>query len=209
MPFRMNTVSDIAPPGAQSPVGCWDLFWTFFKISLLTLGGGLAMAAVMRYELVLKRRWLDEDDFMAEMSLATVVPGVIAVNLAYLQGRRLRGKKGSAAATLGAVLPSFCVILLIAWLALPYLDRPKVAAFFRGCAVAVAGQLAFTGFTFGRKLLHDARAGLVCLFGLLLAGVLHVHPVGAVLAAGALGYVLALIRPAPDADSEETMEPPV
>ena len=58
----------------------------------MTLGGGLAMATVMRHELVLKRQWLNDDDFMAEMSLATLVPGAIAVNVAYLQGRHLRGE---------------------------------------------------------------------------------------------------------------------
>ena len=90
------------------------------------------MATVMRHELVLQRQWLDDDDFMAEMSLATLVPGAIAVNVAYLQGRRLRGKVGAATAVFGTVLPAFGLILLVAWVALPYFSHPQVAAFLRG-----------------------------------------------------------------------------
>ena len=90
------------------------------------------MATVMRHELVLKRQWLNDDDFMAEMSLATLVPGAIAVNVAYLQGRHLRGKTGAAMAVFGTVLPAFGLILLVAWVALPYFSHPWVAAFFAG-----------------------------------------------------------------------------
>ena len=106
------------------------IFGAFFRIGLFTLGGGLAMSPVMRHELVIKRRWLNDDDFMSTMSLATIVPGAIAVNIAYLLGRRLRGKAGATAAILGTVVPSFFVILLIAAFLLPYFDYPKVTAFF-------------------------------------------------------------------------------
>lgn len=167
------------------------------------------MAAVMRHELVLKRRWLDDREFIAEMSTASVVPGAVAVNLAYLQGRRLRGRKGAAAAALGAILPSFCTILFIAGFALPYLNRPRVAAFFRGCALAVAGQLAFTGFAFGRTLLRDWRRIAVCAIGVWLVGGLRVHPLWAVLAAGGLGFFLRrdAPRPNPATDPAGTMRP--
>ncbi|HEO72206.1 MAG TPA: chromate transporter, partial [Candidatus Hydrogenedentes bacterium] len=88
---------------AAQRISLANLFWTFFRIGLLTFGGGVAMAAVMRYELVLKRRWLGEDDFVSAMSAATAVPGVIAVNLAFLQGQRFRGLPGAGAAVLGTI----------------------------------------------------------------------------------------------------------
>ncbi len=175
-------------------VGCASIFFTFFRIGLFTLGGGLAMATVMRHELVLKRKWLEDHDFMDAFSLATLVPGVIAVNMAYLQGRRLHGKAGSAVAIIGTILPSFFVILLIALFALPWFSHPVVAAFLRGCAIAVAGQLAFAGFVFGRRHLHTWRNGLVCLAALAVAVVPGVHPVFAVVVAGVLGYFLCVER---------------
>jgi len=167
-----------------------DIFRTFFRIGLFTLGGGLAMTPVMRHELVIRHRWVKDADFVSVMALATVVPGVIAVNVAHLLGRRLRGKRGSLAAILGTVLPSFFAILFIAAFFLPFFRHPKVAAFFRGCAVAIVGQLAFAGFVFGRRLLLSWRQVSVCAVGLVTVGVLQSHPLWAIIIAGALGYVL-------------------
>ena len=181
----------------NTSIRCLDLFQTFFRIGLFTLGGGLAMATVMRHELVMRKRWLDDDDFLAEMATATVVPGAIAVNLAFLQGRRLRGTKGALAAVLGTILPSFCIILLVAWSISPLFSNPYVARFFQGCAIAVAGQLAFAGVSFGRKLLHGWPAFIVCAAGLLTVGVLRLHPVLAVLITGALGFCLHPFSTAP------------
>jgi len=188
----MNTLNDQPTNREQEgrSVTYLALFWTFFRIGLLTLGGGLAMATVMRHELVLKRQWLNDDDFMAEMSLATLVPGAIAVNVAYLQGRHLRGKTGAAMAVFGTVLPAFGLILLVAWVALPYFSHPWVAAFLRGCAIAVGGQLAFAGFIFGRRHLRNWRNGVICGVGLAIVAGLQWHPVAAVLATGGLGYLL-------------------
>jgi chromate transporter len=118
------------------------------------------------------------------------VPGAIAVNLAFVQGRRLRGAPGAAAAILGTVLPSFCVILAIVWVAQPYLGRPRVAAFFRGCAIGVAGQIAFTAFVFGRRLLRSWRSVVVCAAGVAVVVVLGVHPLFALIASVSLGYWL-------------------
>ncbi len=164
------------------------IFHAFLRIGLFTLGGGLAMAPVMRHELVIRRRWVRDADFMAVMSLATLVPGAIAVNIAYLLGRRLRGKRGSAAAVLGTILPSFFVILIIAGFLLPFFEYPGVAAFFRGCAIAVAGQLAFAGFIFGRKLLRQWQHVAVCAAGVAAVGVLGMHPLGGLIIASVLGY---------------------
>lgn len=148
------------------------------------------MATVLRHELVLKRRWVQDDNFMAELSTATLVPGAIAVNMAYLQGRRLRGKTGATVAILGTILPSFCIIFLIAWVALPYFTHPKVAAFLRGCAIGVVGQLAFAGLIFGRKHLRSWRNAIVCAVGLIVVSVFKMHPVWAVITAGGIGYFL-------------------
>jgi len=148
------------------------------------------MATVMRHELVLRKRWYDDREFMAEMATATVVPGAIAVNLAFLQGRRLRGRSGAVAAVLGTVLPSFSIILLVAWIAAPFFANPKVATFFQGCAVGVGGQLAFAGYAFGRKLLRGPRSLLICLLGLVVVGGLGLHPIWAVVVTGLCGFML-------------------
>lgn len=175
---------------AKGSVSFTSIFWTFFRIGLFTLGGGLAMSPVMRYELVIKRRWVQDGDFMATMSLATVVPGAIAVNIAYLLGRRLGGKRGSTVAILGTILPSFFVILFVAGILLPLFNYPKVTAFLHGCAIAVAGQLAFAGFIFGRKLLRRWQHFVVCAAGVIIIGVFGVHPIWGLITASMLGFWL-------------------
>ena len=200
-PTGIMTTSEV--DGAEAQVSCMDIFGTFFRVGLLTLGGGLAMATVLRHELVLRRRWIRDEDFMAELSTATLVPGAIAVNMAYLQGRRLQGKIGATVAVLGTTLPSFCIILLIAWVALPYFTHPKVAAFLRGCAIAVVGQLAFAGLFFARRYLRNWRNAIVCAAGLIVVAVFRTHPIWAVVAAGGIGYFLCEKEQTPGMDERE------
>ena len=98
---------------------------------------------------------------------------------------------GAATAVFGTVLPAFGLILLVAWVALPYFSHPQVAAFLRGCAIAVGGQLAFAGFIFGRRHLRNWQNAVVCAVGLVIvAGLAGGNPVAAVLATGGLGYLL-------------------
>ena len=166
------------------------IFWTFFRIGLFTFGGGLAMGTVIRYELASKNKWVTDDEFLSEFATATVIPGSIAVNIAYLQGYRFRGKIGAATAVMGTILPSFITIFAIAYFGLPYFNHPKVVAFFRGSALAVAGQLLFTGFIFGKKLLVKWKNFLICLISLLMATVLGLHPIWSLITAAILDYFL-------------------
>lgn len=183
-------LSDSNTDAAKKQISYLNIFWTFFRIGLFTLGGGLSMAVVIRHELVLKRRWIKDRDFLAEMSTATLIPGAIAVNMAFLQGRRLKGKGGATMAISGTILPSFCIILLIAWFALPYFSHPLVSAFLRGCAIAVVALLAFASYIFGRKYLRKWSDVIVCAVGLFAVAVLGLHPVWGIFIAGALGYSL-------------------
>jgi len=166
------------------------IFWTFFRVGLFTLGGGLAMGTVIRYELLLKNKWINDNDFMSEFSTATIIPGSIAVNIAYLQGNRLRGRMGAATAVIGTILPSFFIILAIVYFGLPYFDHPKVVAFFRGSALAVAGQLAFTGFIFSKRLLVKWRNLIICLISLFTVAIIGLHPIWSLITAAVLGYFL-------------------
>ncbi len=167
-----------------------DIFWTFFRIGLLTLGGGLAMSPVMRHELVIKRHWVKDSDFCSIVALATVIPGAIAVNIAYLLGQRLGGKRGLILAILGVILPSFIIILFIVTILFPFFYHPTVVNFLRGCAIAVLGQLGFASFVFSRRLLRRWPHFIVCATGILVIGVFGMHPIFGLIAASLLGYWL-------------------
>jgi len=174
----------------KQDISLLEIFWIFFRIGMFTLGGGLAMSMVMRHELVNKRQLLDDDDFCSIVAMATAVPGLIAVNVGYLLGRRLRGWKGIILSVLGVVLPSFFIILLIVSLLLPYFYNPMVVNFLRGCAIAVVGQLAFASYIFSKRSLRKWSHLAVCALGVLILVVFKFHPIFALIVVSLVGYWL-------------------
>lgn len=109
----------------------WELFCVFFKIGAFTLGSGYAMMPQIKKELVTRRRWLDEDEFIDIVAVTQSAPGPIAVNLAVFLGLRIAGVKGLIATAFGSVLPSFIIILMIAMLFQGIQNDPLFVAAFK------------------------------------------------------------------------------
>jgi len=114
-----------------------DLFLTFAKIGLFTFGGGYAMIALIADSCVEKKRWISHDEMMEIAVIAESTPGPIAINCATYVGYKQKGLAGAVAATVGIVLPSFCIILLISSLLDNFLEIAWVAHAFRGIKIAV------------------------------------------------------------------------
>ncbi|MGM0597754.1 MAG: chromate transporter [Myxococcota bacterium] len=178
-----------SPSQDQNDITCLHLFLIFFRIGLTTFGGGFSMAAVLRHELVLKRQWLRDKEFFNTLSLATSIPGAVAVNLAFLEGHRIRGFRGAIAAVAGQIFPSIMVILLIANFAVSYFEQPLVSAFLKGASIAVTGQIAFATITFARKLRLHWQNALACCLGLVVV-IAGFHPVWAIVVAACSGYMM-------------------
>lgn len=119
-----------------------SLFGTFFKIGAFTLGGGYAMIPLVQREVVDNRHWIGEEEFLDLIALAQSAPGIIAVNTAVFVGYKINGWKGLIASVLGAVLPSFTIILLIASVFTRFRDYPQVEAVFKGIRPAVVALIA-------------------------------------------------------------------
>ena len=118
---------------------CLQLFLTFFEIGLFTFGGGYAMISIV-FEKVLNHGWLTEAELLNMIAVAESTPGPIAVNMATFVGSTQAGLIGSACATLGIVLPSFIIILLISAVIKNFINYAGVQAFLSGvrpCVVAL------------------------------------------------------------------------
>lgn len=89
----------------------WEIFWSFFKIGLFTFGGGYAMIPLIQREVIDHRKWIPASEFLDLLTLAQSVPGPIAINTAVFVGYKRSGLRGACASLLGAVLPSFLIIL--------------------------------------------------------------------------------------------------
>lgn len=122
----------------ENKVSLLDLFGVFAKIGGLTIGGGLAMIAVIERELVQKRKWITDEELLDMIAVAESTPGVIAVNSATFVGFKLRGFLGALIATIGVVAPSFVVISLIALVFEWFLGFELVTWAFKGANAAVA-----------------------------------------------------------------------
>ena len=118
-----------------------QLFWTYLKIGTFTIGGGYVMLSMIEREIVDKKEWIDREEFMNMIALAQAAPGLIAVNSAIFIGWRIGGWRGVIATVLGAVLPSFCIILAIAMLFQDYKNYPAVEAIFKGIRPAVVALI--------------------------------------------------------------------
>ena len=86
-----------------------DLFLSFFKIGLFTFGGGYAMINLLQNEFVLKKKWLNEDEFLNIIAIGESTPGPIAINSSTFIGYKVGKFWGSLFSTLGVVLPSFII----------------------------------------------------------------------------------------------------
>ena len=105
-----------------------QLFLTFFEIGAFTFGGGYAMISLVS-EKVLVNGWLTEAELLNMIAVAESTPGPIAVNMATFVGSTQAGILGSALATLGVILPSFIIILLISAVMKNFLKYHGVQAF--------------------------------------------------------------------------------
>ena len=90
-----------------------DLFLTFFKIGLFTFGGGYAMLPLIMQE-VESHGWMEQQELINFVAVAESTPGPFAINIATYVGSEMGGVLGSVCATIGVVMPSFIVILIVA-----------------------------------------------------------------------------------------------
>lgn len=120
------------------------LFLTFLKIGAVTFGGGYAMIPLVK-EAVLQNNWLTEEMFVNFIAVAESTPGPIAINMATFIGASQAGFFGSVCATLGIVLPSFIIILLIATIIKNLMHFSGVKAFLTGLRPVICGLIVATG----------------------------------------------------------------
>lgn len=135
---------------------CLSLFWELFKIGLFTFGGGYAMIAVFERELVEKKNWLTNDEFTDVVAIAESTPGPLAINSATYVGYKTAGVLGSFFATLGVVLPSFIVILIISLFFDAFLELEYVNYAFRGIQACVSFLIISAGIKMLKKLKMNA-----------------------------------------------------
>ncbi|MCR5741354.1 MAG: chromate transporter [Gammaproteobacteria bacterium] len=129
------------------------LFWDYFKIGLFTFGGGYAMISLIQKTFVEKRKYITDEDLLNIVAIAEATPGVIAVNSATYIGYKVAGFLGSLFATIGVVLPSFIIILILSFFYEQFIQIEWIKAILSGLMIAVI----FLIFRAGIKLFKSAN----------------------------------------------------
>ncbi len=160
----------------------FQLFYTYLKIGTFTLGGGYAMLPLIQREVVDRKKWIDEEEFLNMIALAQAAPGLIAVNSAIFIGWRIGGWRGVCGAVLGAVLPSFLIILAIAMVFSEWKELPAVEAAFKGIRPAVVALIAAPLFKMAKAAKISWLTALIPIAAALLIWLGHVNPVWVILA---------------------------
>lgn len=165
----------------------WQIFWTFFKISPVTFGGGFAMIPSIEREIVEKRKWLDSDEVTDVFALSQSVPGAVAINSATFIGHRIGGIKGALAAMIGVSLPTFFIVLVLGISYFFIHDNPKLEAAFVSIRVTIVAIIVYAAIRIAKTAIVDKTT-----FCIMLAGVpalFFIHPVVAILLGAVIGTI--------------------
>lgn len=117
------------------------LFGLFFKIGIMTFGGGYAMLPMLERELVTKRNYVTMEEIMDYFAVGQCTPGIIAVNTATFIGFKRKGIPGGIFATLGVVTPSILIITALASVLQLIAGNEIAESAFRGISVAVCALI--------------------------------------------------------------------
>lgn len=163
---------------------------SFFKIGAFTLGGGYAMLPLIQDEVVDNKGWIDEAEFLNIIAIAQSVPGPIAINTAAFTGYKLKGIKGAVFATLGAVLPSFTIIIVVATFFLSIKDSPFVQRAFMGIRPAVSALIVYSVVKMLKSNEIKGLALLIPLLSCMGIVLLNLHPVLIIILAAVSGIMI-------------------
>lgn len=166
-----------------------NAFIAFFKIGAFTLGGGYAMLPLIQAEVVDKKKWLSNEEFIDTIAIAQSSPGPVAVNSSIFIGYKLSGVIGSIVCTLGVVLPSFISILLIVKFLYQYRNNEIIDQVFSGIRPAVVALIFSSVYKLAKTSKLNKYTLLISLLSLMVIVLFNVSPIIVILLGG-LGAVV-------------------
>lgn len=174
----------------------FQLYFTYFRIGLFTIGGGYAMLPMLRREVVEKYGWATDEEMLDYYALGQSTPGIIAINVSTFIGYKRAGILGGIFATLGMVTPSWIIIISIAKFFDAFSDNQYVISAFTGIRVVVVVLILNAVIKMGKKSIKNALGFVIMLAAFSALVFLSVSPVYVVITAGILGVIINTIKEA-------------
>lgn len=166
------------------------LFISFFKIGAFSFGGGYAMLPLIREEIIEINNWLSLKEFVDILAISQITPGPIAINSATFLGYKVGGFFGSVVSTIGVVAPSAIIVLIISHFLAKFKDSKYVKWAFTGLRPVVLGLIASAGLLVAKDVFIDIKSIIIAVGIFYIITFRKVHPILAIVIAGALGVIL-------------------
>ncbi|MDD6212760.1 MAG: chromate transporter [Clostridiales bacterium] len=167
-----------------------QLYCTFFRIGGLTFGGGLTMLPMLKYELIDKKHWVEEEELLNYYAVGQCTPGIIAVNTATFVGYKRKGIPGAIAATLGMVSPSLIIVSILAMFLDAFMSNPYVTHAVAGIKIIVCALMLNTVITMAKKSVVSAVCAGIAIAAFVLAFFSPIPTVLLVIISGAFGVLM-------------------
>ncbi|MBE6018945.1 MAG: chromate transporter [Clostridiales bacterium] len=169
-----------------------ELFTVFFKLGAFTIGGGIAMLPLLQNTLIEEKKWFTKEEFVDIVAVCQSLPGVVAVNMATYVGFKKKGLIGSIVSTIGVVIPSFVLILIIARGITALGDNGTVMGAMAGLRAAALGMVAVALIQLAPSALKNIWAILAAATAFVLIALLNVNTAYVILLFAVLGIIVTL-----------------
>lgn len=168
----------------------FSLVVSFFKIGIMTFGGGYAMLPMLQRELIDKRGWVTEEEILNYFAIGQCTPGIIAVNTATFVGYKRRKAVGAVFATIGVVLPSVIIITIIAAVLQNFADFAIVQHAFAGIRIAVCALIVASVIKLAKSNVKSAAQIIIAVAAFIIVGIFGANPIYVVIGSAVAGLAL-------------------
>ena len=182
-----------------------ELFWSFFKIGLLSIGGGYAAMPIIQNQVIDIHHWLTMTQFTDIITIAEMTPGPISINAATFVGTKLNGLPGALICTLGVIIPSFIICLTLAHFYYKYRNFSGVQTILSSLRPAVVSLISSAGLSILTLALFQAEKHEIILsnfriveFALFVGGLVALRkfklsPIPVIFGSGLIGTIIYMI----------------
>ena len=172
-----------------------QLFWLFFKLGLFTIGGGMAMVPLLQEKVCDEKGWMTEEETVDCLAVSQGLPGVVAINMATYVGYKMKKLPGAVIATLGTIIPSFVIIILVVLFLDTIAENIYVQGALTGIRAAATGLIAFAAWKLGKQVLAGKGAfeWTLALASFVIIAFFDVNAVWVILGSIAIGILYSLM----------------
>lgn len=152
-----------------------ELFIVFFKLGAFTIGGGIAMLPLLQNSMIFEKKWFTEEEFVDMIAVCQGLPGIVAINMATYVGFKKKGLLGSLVATIGVILPSFLIILIVAKSLTAIGDNRIVNGAMAGFRAAALGLVLVSVYQLGKTVFKDKLTVVLAILSFVMITVFKIN----------------------------------